>query len=105
MTHSSGREEGVSVTISELESRLGYYLHRARAGETLILREGDTVIARIEPAGSKPLGNEANWLEDLERRGIVRPARTALDADWLAGRPEAEADIVEALIEDRRLDR
>lgn len=96
--------KAMSVTISELKSRLSYYLGRVRKGETLIIRDRNTVIGRIEPAGGASTAtndDEERWLADLERRGIVRRASGTLGADWLARRPRASADVVDGLLRDR----
>ena len=96
----------MSVTISELKARLSHYLWRVRRGETIVVRDRDTVIARIEPAGGASEGtDEGQWLDELERRGTIRRAKHALPKDWVANRPAADADIVGALLSDREQDR
>lgn len=91
------------MTISELKSRLSHYLRRVRAGETIVVRDRNTVIARIEPAGDATAfsDDEGRWLAELERRGVVRRASARLGEDWLARRPSAAADVVAALLEER----
>jgi prevent-host-death family protein len=93
----------MSVTISELKSRLSHYLRRVRSGETIIVRDRNTVIARIEPAGDAAAAtdDERGWLAELERRGVVRRAAGSLKEGWLDRRPDVHADVVEALIEER----
>jgi len=93
----------MSVTISELKSRLSHYLWRVRGGETIIVRDRNTVIARIEPAGDAAAAtdDERGWLAELERRGVVRRAAGSLKEGWLDRRPDVAADVVEALLEER----
>lgn len=94
----------MSVTISDLKSRLSHYLRRVRAGETIIVRDRNTVIARIEPAGGSLAveDDEGRRLAELERRGVVRRATASLPPDWLRQRPRVDADVVEALLRERR---
>ena len=94
----------MTVTISELKSRLSYYLRRVRSGETIVVCDRDTVIARIEPAGGAagPADDDARWLADLERRGVLRRATGTLDAGWHGRRPSVGVDVVEALLDERR---
>lgn len=93
----------MSVTISELKSHLSHYLRRVRMGETIVIRDRDRVIARIEPAGGgASAGSEdATWLDDVERRGVVRRASGSLPKEWLAARPRVDADVVDALLKER----
>jgi antitoxin (DNA-binding transcriptional repressor) of toxin-antitoxin stability system len=96
----------MSVTISELKSRLSHYLWRVRRGETIVVRDRDTVIARIEPAGGAlESAEEDQWLDELERRGTIRRASRTLPPDWGARRPVTEVDVVGALLADRDQDR
>jgi antitoxin (DNA-binding transcriptional repressor) of toxin-antitoxin stability system len=92
-----------AVNISELKDNLSHYLRRVRRGETILVRDRDRVIARIEPAGpadSGAAGDEA-WLDELERRGALHRGRGGLPVDWLEGRPAVAADVVAALLSDR----
>ena len=93
----------MSVTISELKSRLSHYLRRVRMGETILIRDRDRVIARIEPAGGSEAvkDDDASWLDELERRGLVRRASGKLPEDWLSSRPPLKADLIDALLRDR----
>jgi antitoxin (DNA-binding transcriptional repressor) of toxin-antitoxin stability system len=92
------------VNISELKNRLSYYLSRARRGETLLVRDRDRVIARIEPAGESqgtPKG-DAEWLRALEDQGVIRRRTRKLPGDWLDARPGAKADVVRTLLRERQ---
>jgi len=93
----------VQARISELKNRLSHYLGRVRRGETVLVLDRDRVIARIEPAGRDPSdqGTDADWLDDLEHRGVLRRARGPLPRDWLSRRPVVQADVVGALLEER----
>jgi antitoxin (DNA-binding transcriptional repressor) of toxin-antitoxin stability system len=92
-----------SVNVAELKNRLSHYLRRVRRGETILVRDRDRVIARIDPAGAAEAagGGDAERLASLEQRGIVRRARAPISRRLLAGRPRVEADVVAALLEER----
>ena len=64
----------VTVKIAELKNRLSHYLRRVQRGESILVCDRDRVIARIERAGThSPVpGDDAEWLDRLERRGVVR---------------------------------
>ena len=89
--------------ISELKNRLSYYLARVRRGESILVLDRDQVIARIEPAGrqSSQATDHSGWLDDLERRGVVRRGVGKLPRGWLARRPKVDADLVRALLKER----
>jgi antitoxin (DNA-binding transcriptional repressor) of toxin-antitoxin stability system len=91
------------VKVSELKNRLSHYLRQVRRGRSLLVCDRDQVIARIEPAGgtTATAAGDEHWLADLERRGSIRRATRALPRDWIAGRPEAGADVVGALLAER----
>jgi len=92
-----------TAKISELKNRLSHYLARVRRGESILVLDRDRVIARIEPAGSSESDptDDARWLADLERRGVLRRGRGALPRRWLARRPKIKADVVRAVLDER----
>jgi antitoxin (DNA-binding transcriptional repressor) of toxin-antitoxin stability system len=92
-----------SVKVSQLKNQLSHYLRQVRKGTTLLVTDRDHVIARIEPAGegSMASGDDAAWLESLERRGTIRRADAALPRGWLARRPKVRADVVRVLLDER----
>jgi antitoxin (DNA-binding transcriptional repressor) of toxin-antitoxin stability system len=91
-----------TVKIAELKNRLSYYLRRVQRGEAILVCDRDRVIARIERVSSATApGSDAEWLDRLERRGVIRRGTGKLAADWLARRPVVRADAVGALLRDR----
>ncbi len=90
--------------ISELKNRLSHYLSRVRRGESILVLDRDRVIARIDPAGgpARAETTDSHWLDDLERRGVVRRASAPLPRDWIATRPALKADVVRAVLDERR---
>lgn len=96
------RRPATSVNIAELKNRLSHYLRRVQQGETVLVRDRDRVIARIDrvATGSPVPENDAAWLERLERGGVVRRG-AGLPRGWLTRRPRVGADVVGALLRER----
>jgi antitoxin (DNA-binding transcriptional repressor) of toxin-antitoxin stability system len=91
-----------TVKIAELKNRLSYYLRRVRQGESILIADRDHVIARIERvAPMSEGGSETEWLDRLERSGVIRRAAGPPSKQWLARRPTAGADVVGALLQER----
>ena len=92
-----------AVNIAELKNRLSHYLRLVRRGESILVRDRDRVIARIEPAGAAAGGDDddAARLASLEQRGIVRRAKQRWSKEILSRRPRVDADVVEAVLRDR----
>jgi antitoxin (DNA-binding transcriptional repressor) of toxin-antitoxin stability system len=92
-----------TVGIAELKNRLSYYLRCVERGEPILVRTRDRVIARIDrvDAHAATPGTDAEWLDRLERRGIIRRGTGKLSPQWLARRPAVAADVVAALLRER----
>ena len=92
-----------TVKIAELKNRLSYYLRCVQRGESILVSDRDRVVARIDRVGTHtpPPGSDAEWLERLERRGVVRRGDGKLSRHWLARRPAVGADVVAALLRER----
>ena len=91
------------VKIAELKNRLSYYLRRVQRGESILVADRDRVIARIERVGGRealPEG-DAEWVERLERRGVIHRGSGRLDRKWLKQKPAVEADVVASLLGER----
>ena len=92
-----------TVNTSELRRRLSHYLLLVRRGETLLVRNRDQVIARIEPAGrgDHDLGDDEARIADLEARGSIRCGRGKITLAMLKGRPRVKSSAVAALLAER----
>ncbi len=90
-----------SVNVAELKNRLSHYLRAVRRGESLLVRNRERVIARIDPVGGSAVGDEADRLSELESRGILRRAKGAITRELLARRPKVKVDVVGALLRER----
>jgi antitoxin (DNA-binding transcriptional repressor) of toxin-antitoxin stability system len=94
-----------NARISELRDGLSEYLARVRKGETVIVYDRDTPIARIEPIPPSD-ENLPEWVRDAERRGILSPPKTTEPIEL--GPPikiDPKFSILEALLEERRTGR
>src|SRR5688572_32298784 len=95
------RSPGKTVKIAELKNRLSCYLRRVQKGESILVCDRDRVIARIERVGAHPIqGTDAEWLDRLERRGVIRRGTGAPSAKWIANRPTIGADVVAMLLDE-----
>ncbi|MGH9318536.1 MAG: type II toxin-antitoxin system Phd/YefM family antitoxin [Vicinamibacteria bacterium] len=90
-----------TVKIAELRNRLSYYLRRVQQGEPILVSDRDRVVARIDRVEPHAAGTDSEWLERLERRGIVRRGKGRPTPEWLTRRPLVRADVVAALLEER----
>jgi antitoxin (DNA-binding transcriptional repressor) of toxin-antitoxin stability system len=94
-----------NARISELRDGLSDYLARVRKGETVIVYDRDTPIARIEPIAPSDT-SVPEWVRDAERRGILSPPKTT--GPIVLGPPvkvDPKFSILEALLEERRTGR
>ena len=94
-----------NARISELRDKLSEYLVRVRNGETIIVYDRDTPIARIEPIAAAP-SDTPEWVLDAYRRGVATPPRIR-DGARLPDpvKPRKPVGLLEALLEERRTGR
>jgi|SRR5712691_5533559 prevent-host-death family protein len=92
-----------NARISELRDSLSEYLARVRKGETVIVYDRDTPIARIEPIAPADK-NAPAWARDAERLGILKPARKPgpPGLSLPPPKPRQPANLLDALLEERR---
>jgi antitoxin (DNA-binding transcriptional repressor) of toxin-antitoxin stability system len=92
------------VNIAELKNRLSHYLRRVQRGESILVADRDRIVARLERvAGDTAIpGGDAEWLERLERRGVIRRGSGTLSRQWIARRPRVTADVVAAVLRERQ---
>jgi antitoxin (DNA-binding transcriptional repressor) of toxin-antitoxin stability system len=64
-----------SVDIKTLKNKLSEYVRIAASGETVLVTDGDRIVAELNPPreGRGPVVSDAVLLEDL-RRGLITPA-------------------------------
>jgi antitoxin (DNA-binding transcriptional repressor) of toxin-antitoxin stability system len=92
-----------TVKIAELKNRLSHYLRRVQRGESILVADRDRVIARIDRVGGREAvaGGDAEWLDRLERRGVIRRGSGRLDQKWLKEKPAVKADVVAIVVGER----
>jgi antitoxin (DNA-binding transcriptional repressor) of toxin-antitoxin stability system len=91
-----------NVKIAELRDGLSEHLARVRGGETFIVYDRDTPIARIEPVAPASEA-EPDWLREAYRRGILTPPKTRGRARLPPPvRIDPGFNVREALLEERR---
>jgi prevent-host-death family protein len=95
-----------NARISELRDKLSEYLARVRKGETVIVYDRDTPIARIDPIAPAPADTPELVLEAY-RRGIATPPkiRDGKRLPMPPPKPKKPARLLEALLEERRTGR
>lgn len=93
------------ASITEAKNQLSALLDAVRQGETVLILDRNRPIARLEPV-IRTTGQEADArIDDLERRGILRRARSPLAESFFKirlPRPTGKASILEALLSERR---
>jgi prevent-host-death family protein len=94
------------ANIADLKNRLSYYLSRVKRGETVLVMERATPVARIVPAvpPSQMSADETEaWLKRLEATGVVRlGARKGLrELIQRTPRDKRPVGAVKTLLEDR----
>lgn len=95
------------ATISEAKNGLSALIDRVRAGETVLIVDRSTPVARlVSVAGAEPdpVGDDAR-MRRLERAGLIRRGTVSLPAGFFRRRrprPTGGASVVEALLAERR---
>ena len=92
---------------ADLKNKLSYYLERVRKGETILVLDRTTPVARIVPVeapSSLTPKEEDAWLRRLEASGVVRRgAGKGVPEIWKTPPPgERPVGAVDALIEERK---
>jgi prevent-host-death family protein len=88
------------ATVSEIKNRLGAYLKKVRAGETILVLYRNRPVARIEPV--TPRDDPGGALAMLAREGIVRPGSGLVPLDALKTAAVPGRGVLKALIKQRR---
>jgi prevent-host-death family protein len=89
--------------LSDVKSNLSRYVARVRRGERIRILVRGVPVAEIVPIDrlSESRDDDEVWLRDLERRGIIRRGKGALEAGIMkpgprpGGRPTSEMVIAE----------
>jgi prevent-host-death family protein len=95
-----------TTTITEAKNGLSALIARVRAGESVVILDRGTPVARLEPIVGR--GDAEGRLRRLERAGLVRVAVTAPPVEALVEPGPsltAGSSAVEALLDERRIGR
>jgi antitoxin (DNA-binding transcriptional repressor) of toxin-antitoxin stability system len=97
-----------AVSIRDLKARLSEYVRLARRGETILVTDGEDVVAELRPARRQkpPSGTWDEIFDDLAEAGLVTRASLPKEGwTWKSaglGLPEGTAEkILDELREDR----
>ncbi len=91
------------ATITEAKNGLSALLDQVRAGESILIVDRGTPVARLEPVAAHP--DQSGRTQRLERAGLLRIGSDAAPLELLrqpAPRLPANMSAVEGLIEERR---
>lgn len=94
------------TTITEAKNRLSAVIDWVKGGDTVLILDRGTAVARIEPIQGVP--DQVGRIERLERSGTLLRGTTAPPIDLIrspAPRSRKGASAVAALIEERRTGR
>ena len=92
------------ANISTTKNNLSKLLDEVKSGETVVIVDRNTPIARLEPVSSS--GTFAGRLQDLQRRGIVSLPERRIDVHEFIGRErrarlQPGASAIEAINKER----
>lgn len=87
----------ITIGIRELKTRLGTYIRRVRAGETVIITDRGKPVGRIIPVKSSP---EAQ-VQELIQAGLVAWSENKLTRRAPVARTHGKTTVADLLIEDR----
>lgn len=95
-----------TATITQAKNGLSALLDRVRHGETIVITNRSRPVARLEPvAAAESDGPDEGRLARLERAGLMRRGRKGPNQEILRTdppRPQRGADILAALVDERR---
>ena len=102
----------IRVTVSEAKNGLSAYLRRVRAGETVLVLDRTTPVARIVPVGGRAesvsgadkADNDAR-IARLERAGTLLRRSDESPLTALSSPARTDAGILDALLEERSEER
>ena len=91
------------ATISQLKNILNAYLKKVRAGHTVLILDRNEPIAVLERVNNKSLADDERFAR-LEQAGLIKRSKTSDPLGALAKykAPKVKADLVQAVIDERR---
>ena len=93
----------IQATISEVKNGLSAFLRRVKTGESVLVLDRRTPVACIVPVSRiREVGAADVRLARLEAAGIVARERPGSPLEALGPPLESGADVLDALLEERR---
>lgn len=95
-----------TATITEAKNRLSALIDRVRGGETILILDSGTAVARIEPIATR--SDQTGRIARLERSGTLKAGTGVPPLDLLDDAPPAlrqRTSAVAALLDERRAGR
>ena len=92
-----------TATITEVKNGLSALIDRVRSGESIVILDRGTPVARLQPVADRP--DPTGRLRRLERAGIVRVGTAPPPLELLRGPAPhltVGASAVEAVLDERR---
>jgi prevent-host-death family protein len=90
-----------SINIAELKNRLRFYLTKVEAGEEIVVRDGNTPVARIVPFRDPDAGDEE--LQALAAQGKVRLGKGTIDESfWKMPAPKIRRSVLTRVLKEER---
>lgn len=98
----------IRATVSEVKDGMSAYLRRVKAGESVLIMQRKTPVARIVPVGLSgtggSVGDEADRnakLARLESSGVVARRAKGTPLELVRQPPSSGARVLDALLEER----
>lgn len=96
------------ANISTTKNNLSKFIDEVRAGQSILIVDRDTPVARLEPVGKCQGSNEP--LAELERNGIVNIPQKPFDVTGFLNRPtrvrlSRGESVTDAILEEREAGR
>lgn len=92
------------ANISYMKNHLSELINHVREGESILIMDRHTPVARLEPV-TYSLSGRDDWLADKIRRGVLSPPRakrkSSLNKGWNPVPTRSGVDPLETLNEDR----
>jgi len=89
------------ATVSQVRNHLSAYLRKVRAGESVLILDRNTPVARLDGIITESHGDER--LVWLEREGLLRRPKGPISMKQLLSAPrKAKRSVLQALLEERQ---
>lgn len=95
-----------TASVTEAKNQLSAILEQVREGETYLILDRGTPVARLEPVrGGESRDSDEARLADLEKRGLLRRGKGKIPREFFETPPiklPRNLSVLDALLEERR---